>query len=326
MSFSGDPYRMLGLTPGATLDEVKRAYRRLAKLYHPDSAGAAATARFIAVQGAYEMLMTSARRASAGMAGGATARPGAGSRSRPAPGSRPGAGGGPAPGGWPGRGSPAGSGGRPWPGSRAGSGGGSGPGGRGGSSAPGSSGGPGPGGPGSGDRTRPGGPGATGRSGAGSSASSAHGEAPRRERTRRGERSVPRARPGSTSYDGADPEAPEPSWHGATWYGESSGTYWRVNPREYADPRKHGPEYQARARRVAADMVTDAPAAPASDAGRATSRASDGPVGATQGGLAGSGSAGRDAASAGGHPADPDRHRVHGWRSWLRLPFRRRVR
>lgn len=313
MSFSGDPYRMLGLTPGATLDEVKRAYRRLAKLYHPDSAGAAATARFIAVQGAYEMLMTSARRASAGMAGGATARPGAGSRSRPAPGSRPGAGG------------------RPGASER------------GGSSAPGSSGGPGPGGPGSGGRTRAGGPGATRRPGAGPSASSANGEAPRRERTRRGERSVPRARPGSTSYDGADPEAPEPPWHGATWYGESSGTYWRVNPREYADPRKHGPEYQARARRGAADILTDAPAAPASDAGRATSPTAGGPVSATQAGPAGPGSAGRDPGSGGGHPADPgsagrdpgsgashpadpDRHRIHGWRSWLRLPFRRRVR
>src|SRR5439155_12756519 len=33
------------------------------------------------------------------------------------------------------------------------------------------------------------------------------------------------------------------------WYGPTSGEYWRVNPREYADPRKHGPEYQSRARR-----------------------------------------------------------------------------
>jgi hypothetical protein len=28
------------------------------------------------------------------------------------------------------------------------------------------------------------------------------------------------------------------------------GTYWTINPREYADPRKHGPEYLARARRA----------------------------------------------------------------------------
>ena len=31
-----DPYRVLGLTPNATDDEVKQAYRRLAKKYHPD--------------------------------------------------------------------------------------------------------------------------------------------------------------------------------------------------------------------------------------------------------------------------------------------------
>lgn len=31
-----DPYRVLGLEPGASDDEVKRAYRQLAKKYHPD--------------------------------------------------------------------------------------------------------------------------------------------------------------------------------------------------------------------------------------------------------------------------------------------------
>ena len=30
-----DPYRVLGLEPGASDDEVKAAYRRLAKKYHP---------------------------------------------------------------------------------------------------------------------------------------------------------------------------------------------------------------------------------------------------------------------------------------------------
>lgn len=55
------------------------------------------------------------------------------------------------------------------------------------------------------------------------------------------------ARPGSTTYDGAT-EA-EPVWDGAAWVGADSGTYWTVNPREYADPRKHGPEYRARGRR-----------------------------------------------------------------------------
>ena len=55
------------------------------------------------------------------------------------------------------------------------------------------------------------------------------------------------AHPGSTTYDGATET--EPVWDGAAWVGAASGTYWTVNPREYADPRKHGPEYRARGRR-----------------------------------------------------------------------------
>ena len=51
-----DPYRTLGLPPGASLDEIRRAYRRLAKANHPDSAGEAALPRFLAIQAAYEML------------------------------------------------------------------------------------------------------------------------------------------------------------------------------------------------------------------------------------------------------------------------------
>ena len=58
---------------------------------------------------------------------------------------------------------------------------------------------------------------------------------------------TPRAHPGSTTYDGASDE--DPVWDGASWVGADSGTYWTVNPREYADPRKHGPEYRARGRR-----------------------------------------------------------------------------
>jgi hypothetical protein len=55
---------------------------------------------------------------------------------------------------------------------------------------------------------------------------------------------------GSTSYDEAR-EPTDATWSGASWYGPSSGEYWIVNPREYADPRKHGPGYQQRARRSA---------------------------------------------------------------------------
>jgi hypothetical protein len=58
-------------------------------------------------------------------------------------------------------------------------------------------------------------------------------------------RAARKATLGSTTYDGAA-EAGEPTWEGADWYGPASGTYWTVNPKEYADPRKHGPEYTAR--------------------------------------------------------------------------------
>ena len=51
-----DPYRTLGLTRDATLDEVRRAYRRLAKANHPDAAGEAALPRFLAIQAAYDTI------------------------------------------------------------------------------------------------------------------------------------------------------------------------------------------------------------------------------------------------------------------------------
>jgi len=59
----------------------------------------------------------------------------------------------------------------------------------------------------------------------------------------------PRARPGSTTYDGTSATDEDQVWDGAEWVGANSGTYWRVNPKEYADPRKHGAEYRARGRR-----------------------------------------------------------------------------
>ena len=68
-----------------------------------------------------------------------------------------------------------------------------------------------------------------------------------REPEARGTR--PRATPGSTTYDGARPEDGDQPWDGAEWVGADSGTYWRVNPKEYADPRKHGAEYRARGKR-----------------------------------------------------------------------------
>jgi curved DNA-binding protein CbpA len=187
-----DPWRTLDLPRDATLDEVKAAYRRLAKRYHPDSAGEAALTRFLAVQAAYEALTEGPARLRLGLSG-RTARAAA----------RP-----PRPTGGPQRASG--------------------------------------GATGSSSRTDAAGsrPGAGGRTGSGrmGESGSAGQSTSRRGASRK------RAKPGSTSYDDAQFEPFEPSWEGASWYGESSGTYWTLNPREFADPRKHGPEYQARAR------------------------------------------------------------------------------
>ena len=178
-----DPYRTLGLSPGASADDIRRAYRRLAKANHPDSAGEKALPRFLAIQAAYESL--------AGVAG--TRRPGVrstGARATPR---------------------------EPW--------------------RPDS------------ERAR-----ATreGRSGAGDGPTGRRrrsaSEEPRHPGSGR-KRPSNKATPGSTTYDVAEDEPFEPDWSGGTWYGASSGTYWTLNPKEYADPRKHGPEYQRRARR-----------------------------------------------------------------------------
>ena len=188
---SPDPYHVLGIPPGATLAEIKRAYRALVKTNHPDSAGEAALPRFLAIQQAYEHLLDPRRRvpaASAGTGGGAGARrPATGPPTRPAEdrsraGSRPGAGEGAA----------------------------------------------------------------EARSGPRRSSTGPSGARPESGPAGNRRRATRKATPGSTTYGGAsDPD--DTSWEGSSWYGQSSGEYWRVNPREYADPRKHGPDYQARA-------------------------------------------------------------------------------
>jgi len=198
-----DPYRTLGLSPGASLDEIRRAYRRLAKANHPDSAGEAALPRFLAIQAAYEMLTegrtrvgSSGRRPSTrgGAAGGGSAGADAArGRSTRGPSSRQRTGGGAATGG-----------------------------------------------------SRPDSDGQD-RASAGPSSSDRPPGQTRRPGSSR--RSPNKATLGSTSYDAAEDEPFEPEWAGGTWYGASSGTYWTLNPKEYADPRKHGPEYQRRARR-----------------------------------------------------------------------------
>jgi curved DNA-binding protein CbpA len=192
MATDADPYRTLGLARGASLDDVKRAYRRLAKANHPDAAGESALPRFLAIQAAYDQIAgpnaRTRRPGGGGAGGGGAGGPGAARRAWEADPDRAGA-------------THRAYGGRPR--SR-----------------------PGP-------RARPSSP-----------------PGPRPSRPPRSDRPPNKATLGSTSYDGAEAEPLDPDWGGASWYGTSSGTYWTLNPKEYADPRKHGPEYQARARRA----------------------------------------------------------------------------
>lgn len=53
-----DPYKVLGVSPGASDDEIKQAYRRLAKQYHPDRnpGDPAAAKKMQEVNAAYEQI------------------------------------------------------------------------------------------------------------------------------------------------------------------------------------------------------------------------------------------------------------------------------
>ena len=53
-------YRLLKLDAGASVAEIKEAYRRLARQYHPDSnpSGEGAKDKFIALVAAYELLIS----------------------------------------------------------------------------------------------------------------------------------------------------------------------------------------------------------------------------------------------------------------------------
>jgi curved DNA-binding protein CbpA len=199
-----DPYRTLGLSANATLAEVKAAYRRLAKVHHPDTAGESAMPRFLAIQAAYEAILT--RRRSGRRATGAPAPPWQADPAR-ARATRT---------SW-----------RP-------------------------------------RRTRPDdtddtGPARERPSGERTGRRSSQGARPRSRPSdaSTGQRRTRKATLGSTSYDDVDREPFDPEWAGASWYGTASGTYWTLNPKEYADPRKHGPEYQARARRSTPDSTSD---------------------------------------------------------------------
>lgn len=55
-------YQTLGVEPGATAEEIRRAYRALAKRHHPDTGPSGSSAAFAAVAAAYEVLSDPAAR------------------------------------------------------------------------------------------------------------------------------------------------------------------------------------------------------------------------------------------------------------------------
>lgn len=58
-----DHYTRLGIAPDATADQIKAAYRKKAAQYHPDkNASSDASARFMEIQQAYEVLANTERR------------------------------------------------------------------------------------------------------------------------------------------------------------------------------------------------------------------------------------------------------------------------
>lgn len=60
-----DPYKILGVQPNASKDEIKKAYHRLALRFHPDSGAEGNAERFAAVNEAYEAVKDGKWKASA---------------------------------------------------------------------------------------------------------------------------------------------------------------------------------------------------------------------------------------------------------------------
>ncbi|HOY01517.1 DnaJ domain-containing protein [Zoogloea sp.] len=58
-----DPYETLGISPTAAADDIKTAYRKAARLYHPDrNPEPGAADRFRLIQAAYDILSDDAKR------------------------------------------------------------------------------------------------------------------------------------------------------------------------------------------------------------------------------------------------------------------------
>ena len=59
-----NPYNILGVSPTATTEEIKKAYRSLAMRHHPDrNSHASSEVRFNAIKTAYELLSDPKKRA-----------------------------------------------------------------------------------------------------------------------------------------------------------------------------------------------------------------------------------------------------------------------
>src|SRR5919198_376442 len=73
-------YDTLGVKKGASADEIKKAYRKLAAKYHPDRnpGDASAEERFKEVQGAYDVLADPEKRKAYDTFGTVNGRPGPG--------------------------------------------------------------------------------------------------------------------------------------------------------------------------------------------------------------------------------------------------------
>jgi hypothetical protein len=82
-----DPFAVLGLEQGASSQDAAAAYRRLAKRWHPDRAGADGAHRMAEINAAYDLLRAGVwqRRRDEARAGHARTRPGDGARTRRPP-------------------------------------------------------------------------------------------------------------------------------------------------------------------------------------------------------------------------------------------------